>query len=248
MVMGELIEKISGERDNFILSQRLNNKNEPAFKPDSVVHIYLAATDRDLLGNVNKHLRKRGMMGLVDMSGRVQFVLDGRKGASFAASRFGSFAEAATLSFREKISEGDFAVEHCIDNILRGYCFRTRLRGYALLRRMLHVSFADPALMRPATKRLYPLIAEEFRVSLPQIERNLRYLIQTLLADEEAALAQGASLSSKRFWLSRDDREGKPTVISTLEKLHNQVVSDYKSNLVSEYKNSQFKESKSYIN
>lgn len=236
MITGEHTYNIIDDRGCLIDSQRSSSDREAAFKPDSVVHIFLAATDRDLLGKVNKHLRKQGMMGLVDMSGRIQFILDGRRGASFAANKFGAFSKIATLSFQEKISKGDCAVENCVDNILRGYGFRTRLRGYALLRRMLHLSFADPALLRPATKRLYPLIAEEFRVNLPQIERNMRYLIQSLLADEEAALDQGAPLSGKRFWLSRDDKEGRPTVISTLEKLHNQVVSEYKSRLTKQYK------------
>ncbi|HHU06874.1 MAG TPA: hypothetical protein GXZ59_00840 [Clostridiaceae bacterium] len=242
MIAEEHIDMITEHRDSFIYFQRPESTKEPAFKPDAVVQILLTASDSELLGNVNRHLCKQGIMGLFDMSGRVQYILDGRKGASFAANKFSAFSDFATLSFQESIAEGDCAVDNCIDTILRGYGFRTRLRGYALLKRMLRLTFADPALLRPATKRLYPQIAKEFRVNLPQIERNMRYMTQTLLADEEAALSQGVPLSSKKYWLSQDDKEGRPTVITTLVKLHNQVVSEYKLRLSQKYKTALNKE------
>ncbi|HHV42697.1 MAG TPA: hypothetical protein GXX72_07660 [Clostridiaceae bacterium] len=199
------------------------------YKPESVVNIYLAASDKDLLSHVNRILHRKGMMGTVDMSGRVQLVLDGRKGASYAAGRLSDYTNKTVASFREQLVKDDVLIEQSIDTILKGYGFRTRLRGYALLRRMLFLAVRDPALISPATKRLYPIIAEEFRATLPQIERNLRYLVQTLLSDEKAALAQGATQNSKKFWLSRNKNEKKPTVISTLTKLHDQVLQEYRS-------------------
>ncbi len=208
-------------------SGRSLQATDPTFKPDSIVHIYLVASDRDLLNNVDKYLRKNGILGMVDMSGRIRYVLDGRRGASLAAKNFSNYTQTVSLSFHDQLAENDALIDQLIDNVLRGYGFRTRLRGFALLKRMLQLSSRDPALLRPATKRLYPKISEEFRVSLQQIERNLRYLVQTLLADEEAASRQNLSSASKKFWLSQDE-EGKPTVISTLEKLHHQVLREYK--------------------
>ncbi|NLK02714.1 MAG: hypothetical protein GX314_06615 [Clostridiaceae bacterium] len=228
----EINQRVSGKYpDGTFCVPRFPHMNGLSAKPDSLIHIYLAASDKDLLNQVNRVLQKRGMMGLVDMSGRIKFVLDGRKGANYAARRFSDYASEVALSFRDQLAVDDSLVESCIDNIMSGYGFRTRLRGYVLLKRMLFLTFRDPALISPITKRLYPVIAEEFRITLPQIERNLRYLIKTLLDDETSSLRQGKNKDQKPFWLSCDNQEGKPTITSTLARLHDQVMKEFRSQL-----------------
>lgn len=232
MDRNERTQRASGkDSDGIFCLPRSPHVNGLSAKPDSVIHIYLAASDKDLLNNVNRILQKKGIMGLVDMSGRIEFVLDGRKGASYAARRFSDYTSEVALSFRDQLAVDDSLVESCIDRIMSGYSFRAGLRGYVLLKRMLFLIFRDPALISPITKRLYPVIAEEFRITLPQIERNLRYLIKTLLDDETSSLRQGKNKDQKPFWLSCDNQEGKPTITSTLARLHDQVMKEFRSQL-----------------
>lgn len=52
------------------------------------------------------------------------------------------------------------------------------LKGYYLLYRSTILVLEDPNLLNSITRRLYPILAAEFRISITSVERRIRYAIE----------------------------------------------------------------------
>jgi hypothetical protein len=178
--------------------------------------IYLASSDRDLLNKVEEMMARQGLLGLRDTAGRVQYVIDGRRGHPYAARRFGETIEKFVEVNQNSRYRNREQQQKVIDEVLAGYSFQRTLRGYFFLRQMLLAAVEDPALLHPISKRLYPVTAEHFRVSESQVERNLRYLIDKLAED-------GALSPDGRLTLA--DHSGKRVSVTAMVYiLHDQVM------------------------
>lgn len=190
---------------------------------DEAVGFYLTSSDRDLLNKVDEIMGKQGVVGLKDALGRIHYVVDGRKGSPYAARRLG---EAAMQIANEREAEGSDLVKRqtaAIDHVLLGYRFLRTLRGYRFLRHMLQLSLADPSVLHPISKRLFPETGRHYRVSPSQVERNVRYLMDRL-ADDDGLVAQNRrplqDESGRRFSVS--------AVVFTL---HDQCVAEMQKNM-----------------
>lgn len=196
-----------------------NKPQQDKMNPSSSeLGFYLTSSDRDLLNKVDEIMGKQGVVGLRDALGRIHYVVDGRKGSPYAARRIN---EAAVSIAKEQKNEGlELAKRHtaAIDHVLLGYRFLRTLRGYRFLRHMLQLSLADPSLLHPISKRLFPETGRYYRVSPSQVERNVRYLMDRLAEDEGLTAANRRPL--------KDDKGRRLSVSAVVFTLHDQAVNE----------------------
>jgi hypothetical protein len=158
------------------------------------IGFYIASNDQDLLSHVSRIVNRCGCIGLMDTAGRVQYLVDGRKGSPFAARRIEDTAS-GILSEKNQQSEKLFdCVCESVDQVLAEYSLGSNLKGYRYIRHMLQLSAMDPSLLRPVSKTLYPEVAAYFKVSLSQIERDLRYMIKNSRNGSFSNLSNTAAL------------------------------------------------------
>jgi hypothetical protein len=124
----------------------------------------------------------------MDSSGRVHYLIDARKGSPYAARKILTTAE-HLIREQSRLEIGHLAdVYRAIDSILERYAFNVHLRGYRLLQEMMRLIAEDVSLLNPISKRLYPLIAERYKMTPYQVERNVRYLFDDLARREKQAI------------------------------------------------------------
>ncbi len=91
------------------------------------------------------------------------------------------------------------------------------LKGFSYLRRAVALVFVCDRLLRQATSRLYPLIAEEYGVSDHSVERAIRHAIET-------TWTRGRVDALHRiFGNSIDPQRGKPTNTECIAMLAQQL-------------------------
>lgn len=155
---------------------------------------YVAATDRDMLVKVSSMVDKCGCVGLMDTAGRVQYLIDGRKGSPYAARRIREVAGRLLSQDEElKASYLDY-IQESVDIVLAKEKIAVHLKGYRYLRFMLQQSAADPSLLRPVTKTLYPDTAMYFKVKPAHIERDIRYAIRNCCSLPLSSYANTAAI------------------------------------------------------
>jgi two-component system response regulator (stage 0 sporulation protein A) len=91
--------------------------------------------------------------------------------------------------------------------------FQARNRGYRYLRDAVIMGYMDHDLLESVTKRLYPLLAERFNVSVFQIESSIRNSIA--LAWEEGNQREFKLCLGESF----EDGELRPTNSEVIERL-----------------------------
>ena len=151
----------------------------------------------------------------MDSYGRVHYVLDARKGMPFVENKF--YETVSTLLEDHSGEQVNYQLEtqKLVNRVLNRYDFNQNLRGYRVLSTMLEMSLKDYSLLNPISKRLYRKVAEVFRVTPTQAERNVRYLFQNLSQREEAARKNGTV--TNRAYLSPPD--GRLPVAETVVRL-----------------------------
>ncbi len=138
---------------------------------------YVVASDHDLLYQVSKLLHRQGYFGLMDTAGRVNYVIDGRRGPPLAARRI---LETTQRILRDRVLDGDDLQplrQLAIDQVLSQYQIPAQLKGCRYLRYILQLAAGNDSQLRPVSKTLYPAAAEYFKVSIQQIERDIRYAL-----------------------------------------------------------------------
>ncbi len=139
---------------------------------------YIASSDQDILSQVGKLMSRNGYVGVMDTAGRLQYLVDGRRGSPYAARRI---VEAASRVVRDRQEQAEPLVLQmgpAVDQVLATHAVRPELKGYRYLRYMLLQVGLDEAQLRPISKTLYPAAAGHFRVSTAQVERDIRYALQ----------------------------------------------------------------------
>jgi hypothetical protein len=120
-----------------------------------------------------------GILGLADTEGKMQYLIDGRRGGNYVMDRVKEKVMTLRESPTGKTTDVEDAyVEHAISSVIGKYGFSESLTGTQILRKLLFHLYKDPGLLRSAAKRLYPLVAPEFPMTPSQVERNLRYAIK----------------------------------------------------------------------
>ncbi|MDD2426823.1 MAG: sporulation initiation factor Spo0A C-terminal domain-containing protein [Eubacteriales bacterium] len=160
-------------------------------RPHKEIGLYLISSNRELLNHIEKIMNRYGAFGVMDASGRVHYLLDARKGIPLAEKKF--YQTITTLLEDHSHEQMNYQLEtqKLVNKVLSRYHFNQDLRGYRVLFTMLELGLKDYSLLNPISKRLYPQVAKIFRVTAPQVERNVRYLFEDLAISEAAARTSG---------------------------------------------------------
>ncbi|NLC89034.1 MAG: hypothetical protein GX681_03105 [Clostridiaceae bacterium] len=174
-------------------------------KPQKEVGVYLISSNRELLNHMEKLMNSHGVFGVMDSYGRVHYILDARKGISFAENKL--HETVSTLLEDQSSEQVNYQLEtqKLVSQVLSRYDFNQKLHGYRVLSTMLELSLNDYSLLNPISKRLYIQVAKVFRVTAAQAERNVRYLLKNLAAREQEARRNG-TVEGKAFLSAPDQR------------------------------------------
>ncbi len=205
-------------RDQTIRSDMKSEQIEGRSRPKDEFGFYLVASNRELLNHVEKLMNRQGLFGIMDSSGRVHYLVDGRKGSPYAVRKV--LATTEHLLREQSRHESDYLeqVYDVIDTILERYAFNFHLRGYRLLQEMMRLIAEDVSLLNPISKRLYPLVAERYKMTPYQVERNVRYLFDDLARRELETRKRGEELPF-RLLLARSKSLPVARTISRLAEI-----------------------------
>ena len=140
---------------------------------------FIAASDHEMLDQVSRLINKQGLLGLMDTAGRLQYLVDGRRGSPLAARRI---MDTTQRLLRDQLLDPDDLKPlrvMAVDEVLRRWQLPKRLKGYRFLRHLLILAAGNDSFLRPVSKTLYPSVSEHFKVSYSQIERDIRYCLQS---------------------------------------------------------------------
>lgn len=165
---------------------------------------YVAGSNTELLNRINQLMGDRGHLGVCDPQGHYHYVIDGRKGAPYAARRIEGVAQKFMKEADRSRSEEKLNAEFYVDAVLSCYAFDDSLKGFYFLRYMLVQLTLNPGLSTSLSKMLYPMTARHFQVETSQVERNVRYCLLKLREMEEQGIPH------KHKMLPLTIREGKP--------------------------------------
>jgi hypothetical protein len=149
----------------------------PRQLPTDRLGFYIASGDQDILAQVNRLMQRSGYVGLMDTAGRFQYLVDGRHGTPLAARRILETTD-RILSERQNADQSIRRhLEQAAEQTLAAHAIRQELKGFRFLRYLLLFAGLDETRLRPISKTLYPAVASHFRVSISQIERDIRYAL-----------------------------------------------------------------------
>ncbi len=205
-------------REQPIRSDMRSEQTEQRARPKDELGFYLVASNRELLNHVENLMNRQGLFGVMDSSGRVHYLVDGRKGSPYAARKVLLTAENHFHEQTRNEHHHQEKVHRAVDTVLERYAFNFHLRGYRLLQEMMRVIAGDVALLNPISKRLYPLIADKYKMTPYQVERNVRYLFDDLVRREIRALEEGEELPY-RLLRSRETRLPVARTVSRLAEM-----------------------------
>jgi len=141
------------------------------------IGFYVAASDQEMLTQVSRLLSRSGYVGIMDTAGRMQYLIDGRRGPPYAAQRI---TESAGRLLGESQATYNAMCQNqagATDQVLASHGLRPELRGYRYLRYILTQACQNETLLRPICKTLYPAAASQFHVNCTQVERDIRYAL-----------------------------------------------------------------------
>ena len=139
---------------------------------------YVASSDREVLSQVSELLRRKGCLGFADTSGRMHYLVDGRKGTAFAARSILDTAGYAIRLDGERRRLIDPVLEQAVGLTLAADGIEPHLKGYRYLRMMIMLSIREGIDPWPVSKTLYPPAATFFHTTPKKIERDVRYCIR----------------------------------------------------------------------
>lgn len=165
-------------------SRMTSSYQESMHRPQEEIGFYLVASKRELLNHVEGLMNQMGVFGVLDQSGRVHYLLDGRKGSPFAIRKMMATTGRMMEDKQQHGQAKKRMVRLAVDRVLDSYAWNRHLRGYRILVEMLRLSVTDISLISPISKRLYPELAKRYELTTDQIERNVRYLLDDLAKRE----------------------------------------------------------------
>ena len=140
---------------------------------DHKTGFYIVCNDRMILENVNYLMKGRGYVGVTDMRGRLNYMVDGRDNLYMAVHNI-----VREVGYEERIPAiPDSEIFEAIEEMAKLYDIDRGLVGAHLLRSMLVRCVRSPELLRGVSKKLYLQVSLEFDMSAIQVERNLRYVL-----------------------------------------------------------------------
>ncbi len=211
--------------DHRIRSDMKAQKRESESRPAGEIGFYLVASNRELLNHVDQLMNRQGIFGVMDASGRVHYLIDARRGSPYAARKV--IAEADRLAEHRKLRDFELHsdLRRTVEAVIAPFNFNIHLRGYRLLVDMLEMIAIDISLLNPISKRMYPVIAEKYKLTPYQVERNVRYLLDDLARRERLARSCGDHAGSSFLLPSGESRL---PVARTVSRLSERVAEELK--------------------
>jgi two-component system response regulator (stage 0 sporulation protein A) len=99
-------------------------------------------------------------------------------------------------------------------------------KGYSYLQNAIILTVQQPALVKEITKRLYPLIADQFTTTIYRVERAMRFAIETAWNKGDVYILH------ELFGYCVDDKKGKPTNASFIAKISDKIRLEKKDKIV----------------
>ncbi|HBF36225.1 MAG TPA: sporulation transcription factor Spo0A [Firmicutes bacterium] len=100
-----------------------------------------------------------------------------------------------------------------VSRIIQSLNIPLHFKGYSYLRDAIIMTSQDPSLINEVTKRLYPLIAEQYHTTMNRVERAMRFAIETAWNKGDVQTLHNL------FGYCVDDKKGKPTNASFIAKI-----------------------------
>ncbi len=141
----------------------------------AALSFYVAASDRAILAKISDILKGQGYIGIADTSGRIRYIVDGRKNLYSSAHHIRKLAESTIDRMDSGRNLDENILKAAIDSVLTRIGIPRNLKGYQLLRFILVLAAKDETILRPVNKVLYPKTAEHFNISCHQVDRIIRY-------------------------------------------------------------------------
>jgi hypothetical protein len=154
-----------------------NKAPYPGPAPDELA-FYVAANDRDVLGQINHLMASHGYVGVMDTAGRLHYLVDGRRGTPYASRRILEVTGRILCDRLEANQPMQQLICRSVDQVLNAHGIRPELKGYRYLRCMLLLIGLDDTKIKPISKKLHPSVAAHFHVRVSQIERDVRYALR----------------------------------------------------------------------
>lgn len=142
---------------------------------------YVAVSDRDLIGKVQDLLRQQGYLGYMDTSGRLNYLVDGRRNlyrASHTIARLGPQLLAEGAGAGGRAQPGALALRRLSKRILERHGFSMQHKGSLILQDMLLLAYENEGRLFPLSKFLYPAAAKKYAIKTQQVDRLIRYATQ----------------------------------------------------------------------
>jgi two-component system response regulator (stage 0 sporulation protein A) len=115
-----------------------------------------------------------------------------------------------TVSFNKNL-------ESEVTLIIQSLNIPSHFKGYSYLRDAIIITSQEPSLINEVTKKLYPLIAEQYHTTMHRVERAMRFAIET------AWNKGNVQTLHDLFGYCVDDKKGKPTNASFIAKISDKL-------------------------
>jgi two-component system, response regulator, stage 0 sporulation protein A len=119
-------------------------------------------------------------------------------------------ARRKTVSFNKNLE-----VE--VTQIIQSLNIPPHFKGYSYLRDAIIITSQEPSLINEVTKKLYPLIAEQYHTTMHRVERAMRFAIETAWNKGDVQTLHDL------FGYCVDDKKGKPTNASFIAKISDKL-------------------------
>ncbi len=147
--------------------------------------IYVVCSDRSLMETINRMLKRQGIVGVTDTSGRTHYILDARFNPGSAARQITDFIKnyAITPMPQDEILPDTPIMPEKLINIvisetLRSYGFDLSLVGTKAIMVLIVILLKRENLSSLCAKEMFSMAADVLGYTYAQIERDIRYSVK----------------------------------------------------------------------
>ena len=144
--------------------------------------IYVVCSDEILLKTINSMLKRKGIVGVTDATGKVHYVVDARCNPGYAARRIHDLVE--DISGDEGVVESpsfgnmkESTLNSIIEDVLREHGFEPSLLGSRAIFILVKKISIWESVGHLSPKQLFDYAAEALEITYNHVERNIRYAI-----------------------------------------------------------------------
>lgn len=144
--------------------------------------IYVVCSDEILLKTINAMLKRKGIIGVTDATGKVHYVVDARANPGYAARRIHDLVTdiSGDDGSRDKTVFGSMpesALNAIIEDVLREHHFEPSLLGTRALFILIKNITIQESTVHLTPKQLFDNAAQALEINYNHVERNIRYSI-----------------------------------------------------------------------